>query len=143
MFATQFEPPFEDEFVQTGIARFTFRHFPHLGPASEAAALAAECAADQDAFFPYHDALFERQAQGLSSAELDGAARAAGLDLDRFSDCLDSRTHQDALMAGAEEARRLGIASTPFVLVNGVRVPLSTAGEFLALLRALAAQAGN
>lgn len=129
--------------MQTGIARFTFRHFPHLGPASEEAALAAECAADQAAFFPYHDALFERQAQGLSRAEVDGAARAAGLDLELFSDCLDSRIHQDALAAGIEEARRLGVASTPFVLVNGVRVPLSTAEEFLALLRALAAQAGN
>lgn len=132
-----------DEFVRTGIARFTFRHFPHLGPESEEAALAAECAADQDAFFPYHDALFERQAQGLSRAEIDEAARTAGLDLELFSGCLDSRTHQDTLAAEIAEAHRLGVAATPLVLVNGARVPLTTPEEFVALLRAIAARSGN
>ena len=128
-----------DEFVRTGIARFTFRHLSHLGLESEEAALAAECAADQDAFFPYHDALFERQAQGLSRAELDDAAQAVNLDRDVFSDCLDARTHQDALAAGIEEARRLGVTATPIVLVNGVRIPLTTPEEFGALLRTVAA----
>lgn len=132
-----------DEFVRTGIARFTFRHFPHLSAESEEAALAAECAADQDAFFPYHDALFERQAQGLSRAEMDEAARTVGLDLELFLDCLDSRTHQDTLAAGIAEASRLGVAATPLVLVNGARVPLTTPEEFLALLRAIAARSGN
>lgn len=46
--------------------RFVYRDFPILGRASVGAALAAECADDQDQYWAYHDLLFENQESGLS-----------------------------------------------------------------------------
>ncbi len=49
--------------VDSGRAVYVFRHFPlrSIHARAQAAAEAAECAADQRAFWPYHDLLFENQ----------------------------------------------------------------------------------
>jgi len=44
--------------VKTGIVRFGYMHMAFLGQESQWAAEASECAADQNAFWPYHDKLF-------------------------------------------------------------------------------------
>ena len=57
--------------VDSGRAVYVFRHFPlrSIHPRAQAAAEAAECAADQRAFWPYHDLLFENQ-PNLDDADL-------------------------------------------------------------------------
>ena len=53
-------PKIEAEYINTGKVRFVYRHLIALGPFSEQAAHGAECAREQDKFWPYHDLLFDR-----------------------------------------------------------------------------------
>ena len=53
-------PRIETEYVNTGKAQFIYRHLAVLGPVSERAAEAAECAREQGKFWAYHDRLFEK-----------------------------------------------------------------------------------
>src|SRR5690625_1547318 len=53
-----------DQHVRAGDARFVYRFFPILGPESVAAAEAAFCAAVEDAFWPFQDAVFTRRGTG-------------------------------------------------------------------------------
>jgi protein-disulfide isomerase len=54
----QVEPVLRSQYIDTGKVKMVFRNFQFLSPESVAAAEAAECAKDQDAFWEYHDALY-------------------------------------------------------------------------------------
>ena len=94
-----------------------------VGPESSLAAEAAECAAEQGQFFPYHDLLFQNQgpenAGYLTSERLSGFAGQIGLDTEQFSLCLDSGRYEDKVLQSSREAQALGVQSTPTVFVNG------------------------
>lgn len=104
-------------------------HFPlDSHPAALPTAIAAECAAAQQRFWPYTDLLFaESQRWGhmqgppLSSALL-GYAQKTGLSAGKFTQCLGdsatSRRVQQQLGAGL----RLGVQGTPSVFLNGVKL---------------------
>ena len=66
--------------VDTGLARYVFRHFPlrDIHPNAQAAAEASECAADQGMFFEYHDLLFANQDR-LETEDLQRYADELGL----------------------------------------------------------------
>jgi protein-disulfide isomerase len=81
------------------------------------AALAAFCAGEQEAFWPYHDALFA--SDDLSPEWLGQTAARLGLNLPRFESCLGSEKARAAVLADAQEARRLGINGTPTFVING------------------------
>jgi protein-disulfide isomerase len=119
--------------------RVAFRHFPVRAshPRAHAAAAAAEAAALQDAFWPFHDALFADQAR-LEDPHLWERARALGLDLGRF----DADRRSPAVIARVREhfrgGIRAGVATTPTLLVDGT---LHAGRPDEALWRALAAGA--
>ena len=98
--------------------RLDFKHLPlEQHPAATISAQAAFCGSKQGAFWPYHDALFA--SDELSKEFLDRTANALGLNLDSFRMCLASQESRMAVMADLQEARRLGITSTPTFLING------------------------
>ena len=57
-FALQIKPLIVSEYVETGKASLTFRNLAFLGDESHWAAVAADLAAEQDRFWPFHDYLF-------------------------------------------------------------------------------------
>jgi protein-disulfide isomerase len=99
--------------------RLIFKHLPltDLHPRAMPAALAAFCAGEQDAFWRYHDALFD--SDDLSHEWLGKTAARLGLNLPRFESCLDSEKARSAVLGDAREARRLGINATPAFVING------------------------
>ena len=119
--------------------RLVFKHLPDASthPWAEDASLAAECAAQQsaDGFWTIHDALFEQQAR-LSRETLAGAvaamARAGGLDADRLAACVRDRGASVVLDADRAEAAALGVADTPTLFVNGMRLTGAPTDESLA-----------
>lgn len=123
--------------VQTGLARFEFRHMPLHGQ-SEFAALATECAADQDAFWAAHD---RYMAGGDSSLyRRSGAvamARELGLDTAEFGACIDEERHIEAIQAQQRAAFGRNIRSSPVLLVDGQRVD-ATASAVIEAVRAAA-----
>jgi predicted DsbA family dithiol-disulfide isomerase len=98
--------------------RLVFKHLPLEGHRnSMAAARAAYCAAEQDRFWLFHDALFT--AGSLSRTVFEKIAADLGLGLPRFQACLDSGQSQTAIVKDLEAARLYRIESTPSFIVNG------------------------
>ena len=102
--------------------RVAFRHFPVRSshPRAEAAAHAAEAAALQGAFWPFHDALFADQGR-LEDPHLWARAERLGLDVARF----DADRRSDAVAARVREdfrgGIRAGVATTPTLFAGGER----------------------
>lgn len=112
-------PRIETEYVKTGKVRFVYRHLVTLGPPSARAAEAAECAGEQDRFWPYHDLLFERAPSvTFTDARLKEYAKELGLDPARFGTCLASGRHTERILTESDVARYLGATGTPTFLIN-------------------------
>ena len=102
---------------------FGYQHFAFLGPESQWAAEASECAGDQEQFWEYHDLLFDRQAgenQGAFAKDnLKRFAGDLGLNAEAFNQCLDSGKYAQFVKSQSENARSLGVRSTPTFVLNG------------------------
>jgi protein-disulfide isomerase len=111
-----------EEYVEPGLVRFEYRDYAFRGPDALRAAEAAECAADQGAYWQYHDTLFLNQGspEGFSAPRLKQIAETLGLDTAAFSACLDSGEKRDEVQAELAEGQALGVDSTPTVFVNDV-----------------------
>lgn len=104
-----------------GRMRFVYRDFPILGDSSLQAAIAAECANDQGAFWDFHDLLFENQ-RSFNQEMFIGFAEELGLDVDQFTTCQNDSAVRDEVIADYAEAQRLGANGTPTFFINGRRV---------------------
>jgi len=99
--------------------RLVFRDFPlKMHPNAAAAAEAGACADEQGQFWAMHDLLFENR-ENLGTADLKRYARTAGLDGNRFDQCLDSGKTQARIAASLEEGERVGVEGTPALFING------------------------
>jgi protein-disulfide isomerase len=100
--------------------RFVFRDFPltSIHPFAVKAAEAAECADDQEAFWEYHDLLFENQS-ALDVDSLKGYAADAGLDTEAFDECLDSGKYTSEVANDLQDGVAAGVRGTPAFFVNG------------------------
>ena len=102
-----------------GRVRLVFRHFPLAGshPHALTAALAAEAAGAQGAFWPMHDLLFARQDR-LSDVALRAYAEELGLDGDLVvgepAQAFAAKVAADFEAGLADE-----VAGTPTVVVDG------------------------
>jgi len=100
-----------------------YLHMAFLGPESQWAAEASECAADQDAFWDYHDLLYNRQAGENRGAfdkdNLKQFAAELGLDTQVFNECMDSGKYASLVQTETAMAQSLGVRGTPAFLVNG------------------------
>lgn len=107
-------PTLEAKYIETGKARLVYRHLVVLGPASQRAAEAAECAGEQGRFWAFHDALFEGAGRLPAVQRLPGM----GLDVAAFDACLRSGRHRERIARDGAIATALGATGTPTFLVN-------------------------
>jgi len=93
---------------------WVFRHFPlSFHENAQKASEASECAADQggnDVFWEYHDLLFEN---GLGAENYITYAEELGLDVDEFTDCLDSGKFEQAVKDDFTSGGKAGVRGTP------------------------------
>ena len=110
-----------------------YRHFPltSIHPHARAAAVAAECAAEQDRFKAYHDLLFEYQDEIGLRTWTDFAEEAGVHLLDGFSSCLDAERASDRVTADSRAARRVRLRATSSVIINGLLLPGTPTYEIL------------
>jgi protein-disulfide isomerase len=112
-----------------GLVTVEYRYFPlvSIHANATAAAQAAQAAALQGDFWPFHDALFARQA-AWADLPAAGAFRAfeaiasdLGLDVARWQ--IDSASRETARLVDADrlEAERMRLPGTPTVFIDGVR----------------------
>jgi protein-disulfide isomerase len=109
-----------------GYVRYVYRDFPGVGGQNAVqSALASECAADQDAFWPYHGLLFDNQSDlgvgdlGTLRTSLIGYAEELELDIDEFTTCLDEEQHIADIIGDSGDAQSVGARGTPGFLING------------------------
>ena len=118
------EPQIISAYVATGKVFYEYRSVgAFLGPDSASAAEAAYCAGDQGKFWEYHDLLFANwtgeNVGDFAPAKLRQYASAAGLDLNKFDDCLSRGLHADQVQQDVTDAQADGVRATPSFLVNG------------------------
>lgn len=103
--------------------RLVYRDFPltSIHPNANSAAYAANCAREQDVFWEYHDKLFGMEL-GLSTDAYQEYASQLGMDIEAFSECLDSDRYQEEVQADFDFAANLGVRSTPTFFINGIAV---------------------
>jgi protein-disulfide isomerase len=119
-FALTTKKQLEEEYVNTGKAKLVFRNFVVLGPASQLAAEAAECAHERDHFWEYHDRLFE--GRQLSKESLKELAASLGLDSAAFNACLDSGRYAGEVQNDIAEGKQRGVSGTPTFFINGTKL---------------------
>ncbi len=122
--STEMKTRVVNDFVKSGLVRMEFHHFPleSHAPGSMMAALASECAADQGAFWVYHDRLFQVQAAGQSAYQMERLVQYAndlGLDGNQLTQCLTGQKYASAVNDSYTQAISKGLNSTPSVVVNG------------------------
>ena len=118
------KPQLVSEYVAAGTVRFEYRDYAFRGPEALRAAEAAACAADQGAFWQYHDTLFLNQGgpNRFSDARLKQMAETIGLDTAAFNSCLDSGEKRAEVEASIADGQAQGVDSTPTVFIDGVEV---------------------
>jgi len=119
-------PRFGDDvrfvFYQYPLSKLCNDAMPGLGHENACgAAAAAICAADQDRFKPFADALFAHQ-DALEPEKVEEYAGDADLDMAKFKSCVASQETQARIKADVAAGQRAGIVSTPTFFLNGRKV---------------------
>jgi protein-disulfide isomerase len=98
---------------------FVYRHYPLPNhPNARPAAEAAACAAEQDKFWQYHDALFANPSK-LADADLKAHAAELGLDTTKFNACVDTHATKKVVETDTEAGQDAGVDGTPAFFING------------------------
>lgn len=129
-----------DEYGKSGKVAWVYRHFPldQLHPKARNESAATECTNElggNDKFWAYVDRLFEvtPSNNNLDPAELLKIAEHVGLDVSKFSACLNSGKYAGHIEQDTKNAIATGGNGTPWSIVvakNGKKYPLSGAQPY-------------
>lgn len=127
-------------YVDTGKARFVFRHFPlrSIHDHAQDAAEAAECAGDQVDFFDFKSMVYDNQAAafpesnavpaGAPLSDSDLRAMLAGFvsnlggSSSTFTNCASGTSKTSRVQADVDSGLALGVSATPTFFVNDEKV---------------------
>jgi|SRR3989344_1885 len=114
------------EYIDTGKAKFVYKHYPlDFHPGARPAAEASECAGDQNKFWEFHDKAFEEQAklgQGtvqFGNPEIVKWALAIGLNMTKFNECFNSGKYSQRVSDDFAYGAQVGVSGTPTTFING------------------------
>jgi protein-disulfide isomerase len=122
------EPNVISQLVDTGRVYYVFHQNPFLDApssdqASHRAAMASECAAEQNNFWNYKSIIFANYTgvEGeFSNARLEAFANFIKLNMDQFKTCVAEARFQSKLDEGLSLGAKMGVKGTPSIFVNGV-----------------------
>jgi protein-disulfide isomerase len=120
-----------NEYGAKGQLSWAFRHFPvHTNSVKEGEA--AECAAElggNDAFWKYADRVFSQTQSnnGLDLAQLPVIAGQIGLDVTKFTQCLDSDKYAAKIEQQRQDVIAAGAQGTPYsvIFAGGQTIPIT------------------
>ncbi len=126
LFWKEVEPRLKKEYVDTGKVKLVFTDFPivQIHPEAILAAMAVDCAGDQNKYWQYHDKLFREQDNRgedvirFRAADLKKWARDIGLETTAFNECLDSARYKDDVAKDKAIGDKVGVRGTPTFLIN-------------------------
>jgi len=105
-----------------GKIKLVYRNLPltSIHPDALAAAEAAMCAGEQNAYWQYHEKLFS--STSLNKDVFMQYAQQLGLDTRSFESCITDHKYQQNIQADSDFAINLGISSTPTFFINGLAI---------------------
>ena len=150
-FQIQTLPLILEQYIETGKVKFVYRDFPiqNSHPNAMPAAVASECAHEQDKYWEYHDALFENQAV-WNKMEITSAitifkkfATELNLSQEQFDSCLDSGKYIEEIKNDLKDGTNYEITGTPGFFIGNDSigfVKLDGAQPFVAFERIIDSQ---
>lgn len=107
-----------------GQVKLVYKHLPldSLHPQARRVSEASWCAAKQDKFWEFHDAVYADSSSDASDATLARYATKAGLDVAAFTACLANPETRAAIQRDVAQGEALGLSSTPGFFINGREV---------------------
>lgn len=123
-------PPLRREWIDSGRARFVYRHFPSDSIATHASQL-TECAGD-GRFYEAIDELFRTQVDWLTAAdpEADMVQRLTGKGI-AVGSCLAEDHFSDKVIGDVQSGQALGVRATPTVIINGFSAGSPASADYL------------
>jgi len=105
-----------------GQIRFVYRNLPltSIHPSAMPAAIASLCANDQNKYWEFHEKLFSSET--LDEVTYIQYATDLGLDVETFTACLTSGSHDEFIQQDMNFSLDLGVQSTPTFFVNGLAI---------------------
>jgi protein-disulfide isomerase len=99
--------------------RYVYRDYPVIRQeVSFPAAMAAQCAFEQDKFWEFHDLLFQNQSE-LGRDLFMRIGRDLELDMEAFTACVDENRYENEVLDDYYAGDALGITGTPSFYING------------------------
>ena len=122
-FFDQTEPPLTSEYVDTGKTKFYFLDVSIVGDDSLTLGQASWCADEQGKYYEYHDYIYSNQGQensgwGTPDKVKNLAKGIPGLDIEKFSACLDSKKYESRSQQLTKFASQIGLTGTPTMFVG-------------------------
>ena len=110
-------------YVSTGKVKIIFKDYNIIGEDSVIASQGAHCANDQGLFWEYHDILYSNwtgENNGWASSEnLAIFAQQIGLNMNKWSECMNKGSHSQIILKSNDDARTLQLTGTPaFFIIN-------------------------
>ena len=115
-------PLIKKNYIETGKVKFIYKDFPlSIHQQAQVSAEATECVRAQggdEAFWDYHDKIFENQAL-LNKENLIKWAKEIEYDI---SSCLENEDFKDEVLSDLNEGSSHGISGTPGFFINGIEI---------------------
>ena len=127
MFWKDIEPRLKRDYIDTGKVKLVFRDFPlmQIHPEALLAAMAVDCAGEQQKYWQYHDKVFREQYNKgddivrMKPADLKKWAKDIGMDQAKFDQCLDSEKFKNEVLKDKADGDAAGVQGTPTFFING------------------------
>ena len=110
-------------YVKTGKVKMIFKDYNIIGPDSINASHGAHCANEQGLFWEYHDTLYSNwtgENNGWASPRnLTIFAEEINADMDKWTQCMNEKSHSITINESNDDARALELTGTPaFFVIN-------------------------
>jgi protein-disulfide isomerase len=131
-------PTIKEQLIETGKVRWRYRDFPlPIHKYSRFSAHATQCAGAQGKFFEMHDQLFYNHQWAQTGRDpsrlFRDFARAAGLDLAAYDQCMEAGQFAQRIEFSRQEGDQVLVDGTPTFYVNGKKLDfdrLPTSDDF-------------
>lgn len=128
---------FKKDYIDSGKVSYEVRSvtvLSEIAPNTEQGVQSAHCAADQDGFQAFSEHIVPRikkdffdkgiglkgtpPIEKLAIDYFQESARAAKLDVDKFTTCMKDQKHQDQIKKDTDRAIALGVTGLPYIAIN-------------------------
>jgi len=108
----------DKDYISQGKVRYVFRDYPlAFHKRAIPAAVAANCAGQQDKYWEINDFLFQSKAN-LNDAKYIEFAKNNGLDLSKFKACLKDGKQEAEISKDFEDGKNYGVRGTPSFFIG-------------------------